>query len=308
MARRPSALKSSNSIEYTTGLPADARTVVATKADLTAAGSFPYPYKGMPVAVQDEGSLYLYIGDDPTDDASWRKIGEDGSVELTQAEYDALSDAEKKNGIVYYVTDAPSSSGTNTGDALMPKTDPNDPDVTVVDFVLGLESRIQSLETLLAEYSDKVVKLTDLNDAAVNGTILMKDPPPTNMFELKGGGYTADGKRLMPWEDIMALGTIMDGSGTYYVLGADASMIPQEVKGIVIPGVDEGYAEMQFFGFKNAVSDQFNWLVAKDCMGVGNPLFNVSDAVKDKIYYRGNDRDAPWGQWADIDTVGNIPW
>ena len=45
-------------------------------------------------------------------DADWADAaGGVDHVELTQAEYDALSQAEKENGTVYFVTDAPSGGG-----------------------------------------------------------------------------------------------------------------------------------------------------------------------------------------------------
>lgn len=104
MARRPSALKSSNSIEYTTGLPADARTLVELKSDLTATGSFPYPYEGLPVYCKEDKTLYILKGDDPTEEASWQKVGEAGDPTVpTKTGLYALQNTHR--GMIVYVID-----------------------------------------------------------------------------------------------------------------------------------------------------------------------------------------------------------
>lgn len=104
MARKKESLRVSNSIEFQVAAPADARQLVDTKADLYADGSFgDYYYKGMVVSVKDEGNAYILSGADPTLEASWEKVRND--VELTQAQYTALSEEEKMNGTTYYITD-----------------------------------------------------------------------------------------------------------------------------------------------------------------------------------------------------------
>lgn len=48
-------------------------------------------------------------------------------VELTQAEYDALSEAEKMNGTVYYITDGESGDGGASVQADWNEADPTEP-------------------------------------------------------------------------------------------------------------------------------------------------------------------------------------
>ena len=52
---------------------------------------------------------------------------DDKVVELTQAEYDALSEAEKMNGTVYYITDGESGSGGASVQADWNEADPTEP-------------------------------------------------------------------------------------------------------------------------------------------------------------------------------------
>lgn len=73
MARQNGTLPIGSNIEPRTSAPLDARAVVPTLADLTAAGTFPYHYVGMVVYVRDPGALYVLQGPDPTQAAAWKK-------------------------------------------------------------------------------------------------------------------------------------------------------------------------------------------------------------------------------------------
>ncbi len=146
MARQPGSANFSGTIEALAGGPLDARSIVKTKADLTAVGSFEYPYIGMETYVVSENKKYRLIGDNPLVAANWEEVGsvildeeiddtsengvqnkviaealkskadldEDGKVvasqlrerELHQAEYDALTEEEKMNGTTYYIDDS----------------------------------------------------------------------------------------------------------------------------------------------------------------------------------------------------------
>lgn len=75
MARREGTLKLSSNIEPRVAAPLDARSKVASLADLTASGTFPYPYTGMEVYVASEQKKYLLIGNDPTVAANWVEAG-----------------------------------------------------------------------------------------------------------------------------------------------------------------------------------------------------------------------------------------
>jgi len=75
MARSTGTMKLSSNFEPRLGAPLDARMVVPTVADLTASGSFPYPYRGMLVSVQATDELYMYNGGTITNINSWNKVG-----------------------------------------------------------------------------------------------------------------------------------------------------------------------------------------------------------------------------------------
>lgn len=77
MARTKGSIKLSSNFEPEAGAPFDARTIVPALADLTTAGTFPYPYEGMIVYVQATHDTYQYIGGTITDSASWKKFGSD---------------------------------------------------------------------------------------------------------------------------------------------------------------------------------------------------------------------------------------
>lgn len=84
MPRQTGTLKLSGNIEPLADAPLDARSVVATEADLTAPGTFPYHYVGMVVYVRDPGALYVLQGPDPTQAAAWKKqaAGEAAAYDL----------------------------------------------------------------------------------------------------------------------------------------------------------------------------------------------------------------------------------
>ena len=75
MARQKGTLKLPSNIELEASAPLDARELVNTVADLTASGSFPYPYVGMTVTVKATGDKYVLMGDDPTVSANWKLSG-----------------------------------------------------------------------------------------------------------------------------------------------------------------------------------------------------------------------------------------
>ena len=78
MARQKGTANLAASLEVLAGAPLDARTKVALKADLTASGTFPYPYEGMKVYVAEEHKYYTLIGSDPTVSANWQEDGSGG--------------------------------------------------------------------------------------------------------------------------------------------------------------------------------------------------------------------------------------
>lgn len=78
MARTKGSYSLSANIEINAAAPLDARERVATLADLTAEGSFPYHYVGMETYVVATGKKYRLTGSDPTVSANWAEIGEGG--------------------------------------------------------------------------------------------------------------------------------------------------------------------------------------------------------------------------------------
>lgn len=83
MARREGTLKLSSNIEPRVAAPLDARTIVPTLADLTASGTFSYPYVGMIVSVQSEGKAYMLTAADTTVSDNWQEVGS-GSQTLAE--------------------------------------------------------------------------------------------------------------------------------------------------------------------------------------------------------------------------------
>lgn len=78
MARTKGTYSLSANIETNAAAPLDARDRVATLADLTASGSFPYPWIGMETYVTAENKKYRLIGADPTVSANWEEVGNGG--------------------------------------------------------------------------------------------------------------------------------------------------------------------------------------------------------------------------------------
>lgn len=85
MARTKGSFNLAGAIEPLAASSLDARATVATKADLTASGSFPYFYKGMETYVVEENKKYRFVGDDPTVLSDWEEVtgGGGGDSSLT---------------------------------------------------------------------------------------------------------------------------------------------------------------------------------------------------------------------------------
>lgn len=75
MARTKGTVKTPANIEPEIGSPLDARQRVATLADLTASGSFPYPWVGMIVYCSENGKTYQLTDADTTEMTSWTPFG-----------------------------------------------------------------------------------------------------------------------------------------------------------------------------------------------------------------------------------------
>ena len=71
MSRTKGTYTLTSNIEPKVGAPLDARTIVKLKTDLTANGTFEYPYIGLTVFVTEENKKYTLIGIDPTVLTNW---------------------------------------------------------------------------------------------------------------------------------------------------------------------------------------------------------------------------------------------
>jgi len=80
MSRTKGTYTLTSNIEPKVGAPLDARTIVKLKTDLTASGTFDYPYKGLTVFVEEENKKYTLIGADPTVSANWMEESVSGAA------------------------------------------------------------------------------------------------------------------------------------------------------------------------------------------------------------------------------------
>lgn len=100
MARAKGMLNLSGNIEVLAGAPFDARDIVPTKADLTVASNFPYPYVGMETYVTAENKKYRYMGGDITDLSNWAEIGSGGGGQTYNDFTGATSSTAGAHGLV----------------------------------------------------------------------------------------------------------------------------------------------------------------------------------------------------------------
>ena len=136
------AIKVSQAFERTSREPIDV-TLTLTKAQMLLVEDSMMPDKYFTVC-QDDGKLYLYDKTaTPSLETGKFSVFEGGSgVELTQAEYDALTPEQKLDGTVYFVTDGQGGgggtdlpSGGTTGQVLAKKSNA-DGDVEWKDIVI----------------------------------------------------------------------------------------------------------------------------------------------------------------------------
>lgn len=138
MSRKPEPMTFAGALEVQAQKPLDGRRKAIMLSDLTDAASFPYIFRGLDVFCDEDGKWYTFMGGDQTDINNWRKEGSgDGgetpdwnditnkptdlaeAIELTQAQYDALSYEEKHNGKVYFITDGEGGGGSGGGSGII---------------------------------------------------------------------------------------------------------------------------------------------------------------------------------------------
>ncbi len=111
------AINVSQSFHRTSANPVD-DTMALTKAEMLTINDNLMPSKYLTIC-QDDGYIYLYDKANTVDPTTgkFRKFeggsggGNTNSVELTQAQYNALSPEEKANGTVYFITDGQGGGG-----------------------------------------------------------------------------------------------------------------------------------------------------------------------------------------------------
>ena len=91
MARQKGANNFAGTLEVLAAAPLDARSIVPTKADLTASANFPYPYVGMEVYVTAENKKYRLTANDPTILSNWEEVGS-GDNDMTSADLEDVKD------------------------------------------------------------------------------------------------------------------------------------------------------------------------------------------------------------------------
>lgn len=137
MGRTKGTYTLTSNIEPKVGAPLDARTVVPLKTDLTANGTFDYPYIGLSVFVKEDNKRYTLIGSDPTVAASWR---EEGSGTTTSADHVTYDNRESGLESVN-IQDAVDEIVDNLGSAAY-KDVPESGNADATQVVMGNDSRL----------------------------------------------------------------------------------------------------------------------------------------------------------------------
>lgn len=94
MARTKGSFQLAGALEPLAAAALDARATVATKADLTASGSFPYFYVGMETYVVEENKKYRFVGTDPTVLSDWEEVGSGGGGNYTAGDGIIIDNSE----------------------------------------------------------------------------------------------------------------------------------------------------------------------------------------------------------------------
>lgn len=187
----------------------------------------------------------------------------------------------------------------------------------------GYLERLAALETKLADFEETRLQMTDGTDM-VDKVVLTKPyvSPIRTMFDLETGFYDVNGNRIGALSDY---GEYWDGRATesnedgttYYIDDIDASDLPPEVKGMVLPNY---YGFLGWGGpvIANAPDGLLDWVVIPDIdYTYGGEHDTYEGDITDNpnavgtIYYRASTglTLSPWGQTgATIDGVGEFPW
>lgn len=118
MARSKGSFGLAGAVEPKAAAPLDARAVVKNMGELTAVGSFPYPYIGMETYVVSENKKYRLIGNDPTVSSNWEEVGagETGGGHEIQSGGTALAQEDALNFIGFDVEDNDTDGSTDVSE------------------------------------------------------------------------------------------------------------------------------------------------------------------------------------------------
>ena len=211
MSRREGTLKLSSNIEPQVSAPLDARTVVQTKAELTAPGNFTYAYVGMIVAVETTGEVFILKAKPATNIENWASVASAGEVEdlyYTKQEIDeGWYDKEQVDQLLVKIY-KPAGSATL---ATLPD---------LVNDVPGVIGNVYNMSEAFETTSDFVegadvaygagtnVVVVDLGGYTAVSPLGSEDPSDEGWYELKNGVY-------VPTHDT-EIDAELDPAKTYY--------------------------------------------------------------------------------------------
>lgn len=151
MSRTKGTFSLTSNIEPKFGAPLDARTIVKLKTDLTASGTFDYPYIGLTVFVEEENKKYTLIGSDPTVSTNWIEDNSGGHTIKNPA-----GTAMTQRSNLQFVDLTISDDSTN--------------DATKVESVHVIQS-----ESELENLPDGLYMLNDDEDTVIDGNLVGYD-------------------------------------------------------------------------------------------------------------------------------------
>lgn len=223
MSRTEGSFKISGALEPRIASALDARTIVQTKAELTASGNFPYPYIGLETYVVSENKKYRLINDDPTDIENWQEVGSGGSGGAS--DYDDLTNKPSINDVTLEGNLSTSDLGItipeNTSDLTNDSGFITNSDLTTALGDYTPTSDLSAVATS-GDYGDLSNtptipdELADLSDVEVttptDGQILKYDGTSQKWINGTGGGGGGDAELENDVTSNIAVGAIPSGT------------------------------------------------------------------------------------------------
>ena len=213
MARVKGTANFSGTIEPLAGGALDAREVVQTKADLTASGSFPYPYIGMETYVVAENKKYRLVGADPTVLSNWEEVGSGGGSVTVD---DALS-TTSENPVQNKVITTELNKAFKTDDTTF--TDLADGDyVPVYDSSASTKKRTlwSNIKSVLKTYFDTLYAFTAGTGIKITNKAISTDNMASeDMSEIVTPLPSVSVKRMKYSTEEQVVGEWIDGKPIY---------------------------------------------------------------------------------------------